>query len=165
MRSRPGAAIVLRSYAFKQILPAADKKLASATTTTNPPPANSYRRSSAEANPRTSHRLATATTRVTLPRHRNHTEEIIPNIITCADVPPTAATIRPLRAAASAAAESATAADRRFCERHSANASLMCKLIINCQSRVVIFYRKPRYTHYCSVWNIILGELYQKCSI
>lgn len=41
----------------------------------------------------------------------------------------------------------------------------MCKLIIHCQSRVVIFYRKPRYTHYCSVWNIILGVLYQKCTI
>lgn len=30
---------------------------------------------------------------------------------------------------------------------------------------VKIFYRKPRYTHYCSVWNIILSSLYQKCMI
>lgn len=41
----------------------------------------------------------------------------------------------------------------------------MCTPITNNQYRVKIFYRKPRYTHYCSVWNVIFDSLYQKCSI
>lgn len=41
----------------------------------------------------------------------------------------------------------------------------MCTSITKNPYRVKIFYRKPRYTHYCSVWNIILSSLYQKCMI
>lgn len=41
----------------------------------------------------------------------------------------------------------------------------MCTQVTNNRYRVKIFYRKPRYTHYCSVWNIILSSLYQKCMI
>lgn len=41
----------------------------------------------------------------------------------------------------------------------------MCTQTTSNRYRVKIFYRKPRYTHYCSVWNIILSSLYQKCMI
>lgn len=37
--------------------------------------------------------------------------------------------------------------------------------LTNSKYRIRIFHRKPRYTHYCSVWNIILSSLYQKCTI
>lgn len=44
--------------------------------------------------------------------------------------------------------------------------NLMCKpQVFYYKNCVVLFYRKPRYTHYCSVWNILLGTLYQTCKI
>lgn len=44
-------------------------------------------------------------------------------------------------------------------------ASYMCTLVTNNIYCVKLFFRKPRYTHFCSVWNIILSSLYQKCRI
>lgn len=44
--------------------------------------------------------------------------------------------------------------------------NLMCKpQVFYYKNCVVFFYRKPRYTHYCSVWNILLGRVYQTCKI
>lgn len=41
----------------------------------------------------------------------------------------------------------------------------MCNLLTDPYCAKIKFYRKPRYTHFCSVWNIILSSLYQKCTI
>lgn len=41
----------------------------------------------------------------------------------------------------------------------------MCTLLTDPYCAKLKFYRKPRYTHFCSVWNIILSSLYQKCRI
>lgn len=42
----------------------------------------------------------------------------------------------------------------------------MCKpQVFYYKNCVVLFYRKPRYTHYCSVWNVLLGTVYQTCKI
>lgn len=95
--------------------------------------------------------LVTAHAAVTLPRHR-----IERRAATQRQRVQSPTTIRSIGAAPTR---------RLFRDRRRSAAGLMCKLLIHSQSRVVIFYRKPRYTHYCSVWNIILGELYQKCSI
>lgn len=45
--------------------------------------------------------------------------------------------------------------------------NLMCtsSVLFDRRNKVVRFFRKPRYTHYCSIWNILLGTLYQKCNI
>lgn len=44
--------------------------------------------------------------------------------------------------------------------------NLMCKpQVFYYKNCVVLFYRKPRYTHYCSVWNILMGTAYQTCKI
>lgn len=44
--------------------------------------------------------------------------------------------------------------------------NLMCKpQVFYYKNCVVLFYRKPRYTHYCSVWNILLGRVNQTWKI
>lgn len=43
--------------------------------------------------------------------------------------------------------------------------NFMCTLLTDPYCAKLKFYRKPRYTHFCSVWNIILSSLYQKCTI
>lgn len=45
------------------------------------------------------------------------------------------------------------------------NFNFMCTLLTDLYCPKIKFYRKPRYTHFCSVWNIILSSLYQKCRI
>lgn len=45
------------------------------------------------------------------------------------------------------------------------NLNFMCTLLTDPYCAKIKFYRKPRYTHFCSVWNIILSSLYQKCRI
>lgn len=49
-----------------------------------------------------------------------------------------------------------------FCEGFQFT-NFMCTLLTDPYCAKLKFYRKPRYTHFCSVWNIILKR--KKCTI